>query len=326
MTTRFESVRTPAERVLHVYRVNRPGQIRGVPWLASAITRLKDFDDFEDAELMQQKVAACFGAFVTDMDGQPSALGVEATSNDSQPVDQLEPGHIEYLPPGKTITFATPPRTSDSGFSTRTLRRIAASIGITYEDMTGDYSQVTFSSARMGRIAHWQKVHRWRWQMLIPQLCNPVWCWAMELAQALRDWPTAPTVEWSAPPMPILEPDKEGLAWQRLLRIGAVTWPQMIRERGEDPAAQLKEIATANRQLDDGGIVLDSDPRKTNAAGMLQLAAQPIGTKPSAPGGSAPAPASEGAPTTDDTGGSDDGTDDAVEDGDESVGVGASDD
>jgi capsid protein len=29
----------PADRVLHVFRVDRPGQIRGVPWLAPAITR-----------------------------------------------------------------------------------------------------------------------------------------------------------------------------------------------------------------------------------------------------------------------------------------------
>jgi lambda family phage portal protein len=75
MTTRFESVRVPAERVLHIYRVDRPGQVRGVPWLASAITRLKDLDDFEDAELMQQKVAACFGAFVTDIEGAATPIG-----------------------------------------------------------------------------------------------------------------------------------------------------------------------------------------------------------------------------------------------------------
>jgi capsid protein len=39
MTTQFASVRVPAERVLHIYRVDRPGQVRGVPWLAPAITR-----------------------------------------------------------------------------------------------------------------------------------------------------------------------------------------------------------------------------------------------------------------------------------------------
>jgi capsid protein len=35
--------------------------------------------------------------------------------------------------------------------------------------------------------------------------------------------------------MPILEPDKEGLAYLRLVRAGAMTWGQMVRELGYDP-------------------------------------------------------------------------------------------
>jgi lambda family phage portal protein len=270
MTTRFESVRTPADRVLHVYRVDRPGQVRGVPWLSSAITRIKDLDDFEDAELMQQKVAACFGAFVTDMDGGAGGLGHPGTDTDGQRIDQLEPGHIEYLPPGKSVTFAQPPRTQDSAFTTRVLRRVAVSLNVPYEELSGDYSQVNYSSARMARIAHWASVEEWREHMLIPQLCGGVWRWAMQLVADLGDWPAVPTAEWSSPPMPILEPDKEGLAFQRLVRIGAMTWPQMIRELGQDPAAQLDEIELLNKELDKRGIVLDCDPRHTTSGGQQQ--------------------------------------------------------
>jgi lambda family phage portal protein len=270
MTTRFESVRVPADRVLHVYRVDRPGQVRGVPWLAAAITRLKDYDDFEDAELMQQKVAACFGAFVSDLDGGATALGKPDTDTDGTPLESLEPGHIEYLPPGKSVTFATPPSPRDGSFSARSLRRVAVSLGITYEELTGDYSQVNFSSARMARLAEWANVHEWREHMLVPQLCQGVWCWAMQLVAAMEGWPAGPVAEWVAPPMPILEPDKEGLAYQRLLRIGAMTWAQMVRELGQDPVAQLEEIKRFNQEVDDAEIVFDCDPRKTTAAGQQQ--------------------------------------------------------
>jgi lambda family phage portal protein len=269
-TTQFYSVRVPADRVIHIYRVDRPGQIRGVPWLASAIARLKDFDDYEDAELMQQKVAACFSAFVTDMDGATSALGEEGTDDDGQPIEQLEPGHIEYLPPGKTVTFATPPRVQDGAFTTRALRRIAVSLGVPYEELSGDYSQVNFSSARMARLAHWQNVSEWREHMLIPQLCGGVWRWAMELVVGMYGGQAVPCAQWAAPPMPILEPDKEGLAYQRLVRIGAMTWSQMIRELGYDPVAQLDEIERLNQDLDRRGILLDSDPRRATAAGGVQ--------------------------------------------------------
>lgn len=270
MTTRFESVRVPADRVLHIYRVDRPGQMRGVPWLASAIQRLKDYDDFEDAELMQMKVAACFGAFVTDTEGMASSIGAKGTDSLGNDIDSLEPGRIAYLPPGKNVSFATPPSVKDASFTARNLRRIAVSLGITYEELTGDYSQVNFSSARMARLAEWQNVCEWREHMIIPQLCDGVWRWAMELVTAIQGWPTAPIVEWAAPPMPILEPDKEGLAWQRLLRIGARTWPQMVQEMGYDPVAQLAEIEEYNEAFDEKGIVLDSDPRRMSSTGQAQ--------------------------------------------------------
>jgi len=271
-TTQFYSIRVPAERVIHVYRVDRPGQIRGVPWLASAISRLKDYDDFEDAELMQQKVAACFGAFVTDMESAAPALGQEGVDSQGNAIESLEPGHIEYLPPGKTVTFATPPSPQGGSLSTRTLRRIAVSLGITYEELTGDYSQVNFSSARMARISEWQNVCEWREHMLIPQLCQGVWNWAMALAAAMNDWPAVPGATWSAPPMPMLEPDKEGLAYQRLIRNGLMTWPQVIRELGYDPREQMQEIADTNKALDDAGVVLDFDPRQMTQAGQVQAA------------------------------------------------------
>lgn len=265
---RFESVRHPADRVLHIYRVDRPGQIRGVPWLASAITRLKDLDDFEDAELMQQKVAACFGAFVTDIDGASTAIGQQDPIDDQ--LESLEPGHIAYLPPGRQIQFASPPPVQDSAFSERALRRIAVSLGVPYEELTGDYSKVNYSSARMARLAHWANVHEWREHMLIPQLCSGVWRWAMQQMQELEGWPEMPTALWAPPPMPILEPDKEGLAYLRLVRIGAMTWSQMVRELGYDPGEQLAEIAETNEELDRLGIVLDIDPRRTTAGGQQQ--------------------------------------------------------
>jgi lambda family phage portal protein len=276
------SRRVAAENVLHVCRVERPGQYRGVPWLAAAIVRLNDFDDYSDALLMQQKIAACFSAFVQDFDGQATALG-EPDTEEPDKLEELQPGHIAYLPPGKSVTFATPPSIGDhAAFTATNLRRIAASIGVTYEDLTGDYSQVNFSSARMGRMAHWANVHDWRWNMMIPQFCAGVWRWFSSLAAVSQNWNEVPRAEWSAPPMPMLEPDREGLAYQRLVRTGAMTVYEMIRERGADPEAHLQEIAAGNKRLDELGIWLDADPRRTSNAGLTQ---ERIGGGPNKPGG-----------------------------------------
>ncbi len=273
-----ETHRVPASRVIHVYNVERPQQRRGVPWLCAAIARLNDFDDYSDAVLMQQKIAACFSAFVQDYEGTATALG-EVDAEDDE-LETLEPGHIQYLPPGKSISFATPPSVGDhTTFTATNLRRIAASLGVTYEDLTGDYSQVNFSSARMGRLSHMGNVHDWRWNMIIPQLCDGVWRWAMEMAAGLNQWAAVPRAEWSPPPPPMLDPEKEGKAYQSLVRSGAMTLYGMIRELGEDPATHLEEIAASNKRLDELGIVLDSDPRKASASGG-----------PMPPGAAAPKP------------------------------------
>lgn len=262
-------VRVPASDVIHVYHVDRPGQLRGVPWLAAAIAKLHDFDDLDDARLMQQKIAACFSAFVVDLDG--SATNIGEPDDDDDKFETFEPGQIGYLRAGQDIKSFTPPTASDHGaFGETQLRRIAVSLGITYEDLTGDYSKVNFSSARMARLAHWANVHEWRATMLEPQMLTGVWEWFVELAAGLYRWRERPAAEWSAPPMPMLSPDKEGLSYTRLIRSGVMTPSEAIRERGGDPAQHLAEYAEDLAALDELGIVLDSDARKVSGSGGAQ--------------------------------------------------------
>jgi capsid protein len=63
------SQRIPAESVLHIFKPTRPGAIRGASWFAPVLLRFKDFDEYEDATLMKQKIAACLAVFTSDVDG-----------------------------------------------------------------------------------------------------------------------------------------------------------------------------------------------------------------------------------------------------------------
>lgn len=272
------SKRVPAADIIHVFRPERPGQARGVSWYAPVLLKLKDFDEYDDATLMRQKIAACFAAFVTDADGAGSLIGKKDDDNDDS-LESLEPGLVSYLSPGKQISFANPPVVNDhESFSKTNLRAVAAGLGVTYEDLTGDYSQVNFSSARMARLAHWANVHDWRWNMLIPQVCSRVWDWAMTAALVTGEIDEVPDrIDWTPPPMPMIEPDKEGIAFKRLVRAGAMTPSEMVRQQGQDPKAHFAEYAADLALLDKLKIVLDSDPRRTSDAGLTQERA---GTKP----------------------------------------------
>jgi capsid protein len=82
-------------------------------------------------------------------------------------------------------------------------------------------------------------------------------------------------VEWTAPAAPMIDPEKEGLAYQRNVRIGAITWPEMVRERGYNPTRQLREIADWNKKFDAARVTLDSDPRKTSQQGQASQPTTP---------------------------------------------------
>lgn len=268
------SRRIPADGVLHVYDQERAGQARGVPWFASVDVRLHEFSEFEDATLMKQKVAACLAAFVTDVDGAGTALGDASTdSATGQGIDTLEPGMILNLPAGKSVTTTNPPVTSDyASYAQTSLRGVAAGLGVTYEDLTGDMTQVNFSSGRMGRIAHTADIYDWQWNMLIPQFCAPAWEWMLRVLVDLvgERVAIAPAV-WTPPAMPMLDPATEGSATAKAVRTGFKTHFEMIREQGYDPEEFFAEYAAGLRVLDALGIVLDSDSRNTTAAGQAQF-------------------------------------------------------
>lgn len=265
------SYRIPATEVLHVFRNTRAGQVRAATWFANVLLRFKDFDEFEDATLMKQKIAACLAVITTDVEGDRTGLGTTDDTDDPA-TDTLGPGMIMNIPPGRAVEVVQPPSVNEyDAFSTKQLRAIAGGLGIAYEDLSGDYSNMPFSAARMSMLRHWKKVDGWRWKMLIPQFCQPAFRWAMEAAQLqLMSASAPPTVRWTPPPPPMIDPVNEGLAFMRNVRVGAQSLSESLRERGYDPEDVFKEIAEDNKRLDALGIVLDSDPRQMTQAGQLQ--------------------------------------------------------
>jgi lambda family phage portal protein len=266
------SVRVPASEVLHVFDQQRPKQVRGASWFASVLMKLSDFDEMSDATLMKQKVAACLAVLTSDVDGNTLPLGTVDPADAYN--DQLGPGMILNLQPGRSVEVVQPPNVRDyEPYSKTTLNEIAAGLGVTPEDLTGDYSGMNFSSARMSRLRHWQRVEGWRWRMLTPQLLNPLWRWGMQAA-SLAGLPVVPMTTWTAPPLPMIEPDKEGLAIGRNIRTGISTPSEELRARGYVPEEFWDEYAADFAELDRRGIVVDSDARKMTQVGQIHPTAK----------------------------------------------------
>jgi capsid protein len=200
----LQSIRVPASEVLHIYRKDRPGQVRGVPWLAPVVVTLRDLDEYEEAELVRKKIEACFAAFVTQPqgpDGPPIAPSVPDAATGKR-VESFEPGMIEYLKPGEEITFASP--SASAGYRDYVAAKqaqIATGLQLTYEQLTGDLSRVNYSSYRAGLLSFRNGIEGFRWLTFIPMLCAPVWERFLTVAYAAGAIPEPGPfrAEWTPP-------------------------------------------------------------------------------------------------------------------------------
>jgi lambda family phage portal protein len=238
----------PKSEVLHAFEVLRIGQCRGIPIGVASFMKMSDFSDYEDAQLVKQKVAACFAAFVTG-------------SEDRTPeeVENIEPGVVEYLENGETVEFSNPPSISDyDSYSLNILRGIAAAFGITYEMLTMDYSRVNFTSGRMAKIDVTANFKSWQYNMMIPQLCAPVWQWFVDacITAGLLLHPLK--ADWTAPRVQQLDPVKETDAQVAKIKSGLATISETIRETGREPEELFEEYKQDVERLKKLGLNVDS--------------------------------------------------------------------
>lgn len=265
--SRFQTVRIPASEILHLYRVDRPGQLRGMPWLANVMLRLKDFDLYEDAQLKRQQCAAMFTAFIHDMEGIDD---VNETKEEVEIGEKMEPGLMEILPPGKSITLSKPPGADNYGeYTSVVLHSIASGLGITFEAMTGTLSDVNFSSARMGWIEMHRNIETWRTNIMINQFLSPTFSWFSESLELMGESITNMRAVHTPPRREMIDPVKETQALKMAVRSGFKSHPEAVRELGRDPDLHYVEIEENNKTLDDKKIILDTDPRNINNAGTI---------------------------------------------------------
>lgn len=250
----------PARDVLHVFRMDRPGQVHGVPWAAPVMLRLRNFDEVEDAYIEREKIAACFAVFFTGLDP-------ENAPKKMQLAERVEPGMIDFAPPGTGVEFANPPGVNGyKDFSWITLHAIAAGFGVPYE-VFGDLAGVNFSSGRMGWQKYQRRIDRWQWQMFVPGFCAGVWSWFNSSMQFMGATSEDCPAEWVPPRRMMVNPKEEIAAIKEEIRNGLTTWPQAVTERGYDATEQAEAIKESNELLDANGIKLDCDPRFALPAG-----------------------------------------------------------
>lgn len=273
VSLRRETRIVPASDIIHLFRRTRPGQVRGVPDLAPVIMRLRDLDDYHDAALMLAKVQAVLGAFVTQ-NGGPAAprLGQEGQDADGNKVEELAPGIVAYLNPGEDVKFLSPQGGGPFEAYTRImLHMIAAGVGVTYHQQTGDLSESNYTSHRAGSLEFRRMTEQDQHLMHIPVMCRPIWNAFISQAVLAGRLPVAAAnapATYTPPRFELVDPLKDTEALKSQIRAGLITWTEAVSEMGYDPETQITEIARVNDLLSASKIVLDIDPRLVTANGQ----------------------------------------------------------
>ena len=248
----IQSIRVPAEDVLHIFEARGAGQCRGTPWGAAALKRIGEIDQLEDALLVGTKTAAMMCAFITDEFGS-STLPFDGEQSGSTLTSGMEPGAILNMGAGKKITTTAPAQAAQGvEFLASQIRAVASAFGVPPHLIDSDYSRANYSSLRASLVSYAARLDQIVHTILVPQLLNRIWRrWItteiLRGAIAAPDFETNPDVwfgvEWFPPAPPVADEIKAAQADVLQITNGLKSRSQAIRERGYVPEALDEERA-----------------------------------------------------------------------------------
>ncbi len=243
----------PADQVLHLFNPIRPGQVRGIPHISSALLKLYELDKFDDAALMKAQVAAMFAGFITKPDPDGTVLNEVGAIDPGVGEATLESGTMQVLLPGEAVTFNTPPDMPGyKDFMGIQLHAVAAGMGVTYEQLTGDLTGVNYSSIRAGLVEFRRKIEQFQHMVLVFQFCRPVfnrWLTDAVLAGRLtlpgfaKDAQPYRKIKWITPKFDWVDPMKDRLAEKLAVDNGFKSRSDVIEAEGYDPEENDARIA-----------------------------------------------------------------------------------
>lgn len=181
--TSGERIRYTADQVRLYFLPTRPGQVRGVPWMHAAMSRLYQLGEFDESALIAARIGADKTMLLEDPEGLVAEMadgalpGADGTADmDDARSGALffnsQKGSIDILPRGAKVAQYDPNYPSDAygPFVLATLRGAASGLIGSYESLSNDRNGVTWTSIRhavLDERAQWTLLQTW----LIDSLC-----------------------------------------------------------------------------------------------------------------------------------------------------------
>lgn len=272
----------PAKYVIPYWSKSRPSQLREISDMAPVITRVRDSNEFMTAVSVAKRIAACLAVFIKRSLPNGNIGRVGAPEKRMEYAGRkLVPGMISELNVGDSIEVVEPKGTG--GDATQFLKMqwglIGAGQGLSYEAVSRDMSNATYSSARQAAIED-----EGTFAEDIELLCEVmseiyetfvISCYLAGLLEAPDFWENKEKYlahYWVKVPKKWIDPAKEAAANKIALQTGQKTFMDIAAEQGKDWKEAMREMAEVVAYgkeigIDMGGVIFGQKTEQTKSAG-----------------------------------------------------------
>ena len=268
--------RVPADQIYYLGILDRPEQTRCLPWVVSALLRLKHLGAYEEAAVVAANIGAAKMGFFTTPDGEGVALA-DAKDANGEYVTEATPGQFSVLPEGSSFQSFDPtyPHEQFPQFVKASLRGIASGLGVSYNGLANDLENVNYSSLRAGVLEErdaWMSLQAWMTDALLRPLYAD-WLAAALLAGTVKTSRGAPigpdkfdkfnVPQWIGRRWTWVDPLKDVEANIAAIRAGLKSRREIISEQGRDIEEVWQDLAAEQARAAELGLSFDvtTDPR-----------------------------------------------------------------
>ena len=244
--------------VIHMFNMIRPGQVRGVPEVTTALPLFAMLRRYTLATILASEIAADFAA-VLETEANPYDSTGEDAANRVQPFDavQIDRGMMTSLPVGWKMNQFDPkqPTTSYEQFRNAILQEIARCVHMPSNKARGDSSAYNYSSARLDHQIYYHAIdierHEWENRCL-----DRIFSWWLDEALLVPGYlPPIDTMDdiphdWTWPPVKSANPVDDANAAISMLNAGLLTEEDYLAEQNKDIDIHYQQLReqTARRK------------------------------------------------------------------------------
>ncbi len=261
-----KSRRVDVKHAIFLQYKTRPSDIREISPMSRILTRLKDINQYMDAISVKERVLACLSVFIKKVTGRDMgnhrALSIDRATG--QRAKKLSPGMIETLDAGDEIQVVNPSGQASNAkdFITTMMRSVSAALGLSYEAVSRDMSEVNYSSARQNLLEDRRTYQVWQ-RYLVDHLCSKVYkeFLATSVLAGIIDIPDFfsnkeryTSCTFISNGLSWIDPLKEVRANEIAVNSNQITLSEVCAERGRDYKEVLKQRAKEEKLMRDYGL------------------------------------------------------------------------